>query len=71
MPTRPPARSPAPQRKASESGKSSSAITSERINNDLETFRKSGGRIEVLGNTRVLTRVDEVVKKGAKGEAAT
>ena len=68
MPTRPPARTPAPQRKSSESGKSSSAITSERINNDLENFRKAGGRIEVLGNTRVLTRVDEVVKKGSKGE---
>jgi hypothetical protein len=30
-------------------------ITSERIANDLAAFRAGGGRIEVLGTTRVLT----------------
>lgn len=33
-------------------------VTSEKIADDLDTFRKSGGRIEVLGNTRVLTKLD-------------
>ena len=35
-------------------------MTSERIAEDLKAFRKAGGRIEVLGATRVLTRIDEV-----------
>lgn len=34
------------------------AITSERIASDLAAFRKAGGRIEVLGMTRTLTRID-------------
>ncbi|MFC0676739.1 hypothetical protein ACFFGH_02580 [Lysobacter korlensis] len=34
-------------------------ITSERIADDLAAFRRNGGRIERLGTTRVLTRVDE------------
>lgn len=33
------------------------AMTRERIADDLETFRKSGGRIEVLGVTSTLTRI--------------
>lgn len=33
------------------------AMTRERIAEDLETFRKSGGRIEVLGVTSTLTRI--------------
>lgn len=41
-------------------------LTSERIARDLEAFRKAGGRIEVLGTTRVLTRVDESKKDDAK-----
>ena len=32
--------------------------SSERISADLEQFRKAGGRVEKLGTTRVLTRVD-------------
>jgi hypothetical protein len=39
-------------------GKSNATLTHERISSDLEAFRKAGGRIEVLGNTRVLTKVD-------------
>jgi len=34
------------------------ALTHERIKADLEAFRKAGGRVEVLGNTRVLKKVD-------------
>lgn len=34
-------------------------VTSERIARDLAAFRRNGGRIERLGTTRVLTRVDE------------
>lgn len=33
-------------------------VTSERIADDLEAFRKSGGRIEVLGTTRVLKTIE-------------
>lgn len=38
-------------------GDRGSSVTSERIAEDLATFRRSGGRIEVLGNTRSLTRI--------------
>ncbi len=34
------------------------ALTHERLQSDLEAFRKAGGRVEVLGNTRVLKKVD-------------
>lgn len=34
-------------------------VTSERIASDLAAFRSSGGHIERLGTTRVLTRIDE------------
>ncbi|MDR7193217.1 hypothetical protein [Luteimonas terrae] len=42
-------------RKPNERGAS---LTSDRIADDLASFRKSGGKIEVLGNTRTLTRID-------------
>jgi len=42
-------------RKPNERGAS---LTSDRIADDLATFRKSGGKIEVLGNTRTLTKID-------------
>jgi len=32
---------------------SANALTSERIADDLAAFRKGGGKIEVLGNTKV------------------
>lgn len=34
------------------------AVTHERLAADLEAFRKAGGKIEVLGVTRVLTKID-------------
>ena len=33
-------------------------LTSARIAEDLAKFHSAGGRIEVLGNTRMLTRID-------------
>jgi hypothetical protein len=39
------------------SGDRGASVTSERIAEDLATFRAAGGRIEVLGNTRSLTRI--------------
>lgn len=34
------------------------AFTHERIAADIEAFRKAGGRIEVLGVTRTLKKID-------------
>ena len=34
-------------------------LTSDRIADDIEAFQSSGGRIEVLGVTRVLTKLGE------------
>lgn len=49
----PRARTSPPLRRGSGSSASSSAahLTSQRIASDLAAFKKSGGRIEVLGNT--------------------
>lgn len=41
-------------RKQAERG---TAMTRERIAEDMEAFRKAGGRIEVLGVTSTLTRI--------------
>ena len=41
------------------------ALTSERIAHDLQAFESSGGHIEVLGVTRVLTKLDETAPVGA------
>lgn len=48
-------------RNGAEAG-SDKRLTSERISADLAAFRKSGGRVEVLGVTRMLTKID-----GAEG----
>jgi hypothetical protein len=40
------------------SGSQGAQTSSERIAADLAAFRKAGGRIEKLGNTPVLTRID-------------
>lgn len=37
-----------------------SAITHERLAADIEAFRKAGGKIEVLGVTQALRRIDPV-----------
>lgn len=54
----PKARTRRPGRKSGESAEQK-RVTSERISADLVDFKKAGGRVEVLGVTRVLTRVDE------------
>lgn len=49
-------RQPAAQRRTRTSRKNTAAasmLTSERIAADLAAFRKNGGKIEVLGNTKV------------------
>lgn len=43
---------------ASRKAKDRPPVTHEQIAEDLETFRKAGGEIEVLGTTRCLTRID-------------
>ncbi len=58
-------------RKLADTGKSTGVLTRERIAHDLEAFRKAGGRIEVLGNTPVLTKVETPeVAPPAKAAAA-
>ncbi len=48
------------------SGERGGAMTSERIASDLENFRKSGGRIEVLGITQSLKKIGEAPTEGGK-----
>ena len=56
MPPRKPLSTPPPRtRKEADPAR---GVTSERIAADLVAFRKAGGRIEVLGVTRVLTHLD-------------
>ena len=43
-----------PTRKANER----SLVTHERVAADIEAFRKAGGKIEVLGVTRALKKID-------------
>ncbi|KAF1699286.1 hypothetical protein [Pseudoxanthomonas suwonensis] len=59
-------------RKLADTGKSGGTLTRERIASDLEAFRKAGGRIEVLGNTPMLTKVDapEAAPAAAKKKKA-
>ncbi len=54
--TQPQTRQPAAQRRTRSSSRKNTAaslLTSERIASDLAEFRKAGGKIEVLGNTKV------------------
>ncbi len=64
----PKARPRSPGRKTAETAQQK-RVTSERISADLVDFKKSGGRVEVLGVTQVLTRVmvpDDTRKRTAK-----
>lgn len=59
--TAPKSKTKTPQRRASRDGNDAPGqkrLTSERISSDLEKFEEAGGRVEVLGTTRVLTKVD-------------
>lgn len=51
---------PATRRSGKQAADTGRKLTSERIEADLEAFEKSGGEVEVLGTTRVLTKVDEL-----------
>ncbi|MBD8524632.1 hypothetical protein [Pseudomarimonas arenosa] len=44
-----------PARKSSDRG---ATLTHERLDEQLEAFRKAGGKIEVLGTTRSLRNID-------------
>ncbi len=64
--TAPKSKTKAPQRRAPRDGNDAHAqkrLTSERISSDLEKFEQAGGRVEVLGITRVLTKVDAPVEE--------
>lgn len=65
MATRKPVKSVSPRKP--EAPRPSGALTSERISDDLVAFERTGGRIEVLGTTRVLTKVAEMEEKKDKG----
>lgn len=56
----------APRAPAGASSKTAGGLTSERISDDLAAFQRAGGRIEVLGTTRVLARVAEMEENKAK-----
>ena len=65
--TAPRSKAKTPPRRPSRDGNDThKRLTSERISSDLEDFRKAGGRVEVLGTTRVLTRVDVLEGKPRK-----
>lgn len=68
MATRKPIKSVPPRKPASEPSKQGRALTSERISDDLAAFEHAGGRIEVLGTTRVLAGVAELEAKKAQGK---
>lgn len=67
------ARTPPPQGKASKTSQLFAPsktpvrgpITRERLAADLEAFRRAGGKIEVMGITRSLHRIDADAKAGA------
>ncbi|WP_145700999.1 hypothetical protein [Xanthomonas bundabergensis] len=59
---RPTSKTPPPTAKTARSGsgdKAQKGLSRERIEADMAAFRKAGGRVEVLGTTRVLKKVDE------------
>ena len=49
----------------------SRSLTHEQIARDIAAFRRNGGSIERLGNTRVLTRVDEAATRTPRRAAAS
>ncbi|MBB4126379.1 hypothetical protein GGR77_001669 [Xanthomonas translucens] len=60
---RPTSKTPPPTAKTARSSasgdKAQKGLSRERIEADMAAFRKAGGRVEVLGTTRVLKKVDE------------
>ena len=68
----PRARASAPLRRGSGSSSRSAAahLTSQRIAADLATFKKSGGRIEVLGNTPLRPYTSRTTSRKTAANAA-
>ena len=68
----PQTRQPATRRTRTSSRKTNAAsmLTSERIAADLAAFRKSGGKIEVLGNTKVFQSMGPMAA-ASKAKAAS
>ena len=52
------------------SNDASQSLTHQQIARDIAAFRRNGGSIERLGNTRVLTRVDEAATRAPRPVAA-
>ena len=56
--------------KTAKSGDRGASMTRERIASDLAEFHASGGHIEVLGTTRLLTRIGpDAATAGVAGDA--
>lgn len=68
MATRKPIKSLPPRKPVGEPVKQGRALTSERISDDLAAFERAGGRIEVLGTTRVLHGVAELEARKSQGK---
>lgn len=73
--TRQPSTARARTRSSGRKGDRSASLTSERIAADLAAFRKDGGKIEVLGNTKVFKNLGPMASASktskAKKAAAT
>lgn len=52
-------------------GREGATLTHERLAEDMEAFRKAGGRIEVLGVTRTLHRIDPATDTASPRPADT
>lgn len=73
--TQPKTRQPAARTRTRSSGRKNdrgASLTSERIAADLAAFRKGGGKIEVLGNTKVFKNLGPMASasKTAKAKKA-
>jgi len=72
---KPETRQPAPKRArtrtSSRKADAANAMTSDRIAADLAAFRKSGGKIEVLGNTKVFQSMGPMASASKAKATAT
>ena len=68
MATRKPIKSLPPRKPAGEPARPGRVLTSERISDDLAAFEDAGGRIAVLGTTRVLHGVAELEAKKTRAK---
>lgn len=69
--SRQPSASRTRRRTSARKGDRDTSLTSERIAADLAAFRKSGGKIEVLGNTKVFQNLGPMASsKNSKAKKA-